>query len=287
MPTQAHEGYRRVLQRMVTSIEELCQGAALGSTDLRGVGIGCPAVVDLKHGILTYSANLGWHDIAIGQELTQMLGLPVFVHQDATTAALGEHWLGAGQGSCHLIYLAVGTGIGAGIIIAGKPYLGAQGVAGNIGHVIVQEDGPLCNCGRHGCLEALASGPALARNAQEALAQGIDAGPLAHMKQTGVEITGKQVVEAALEGDLLARQIIQVSGRYLGRGLAILANVLDPQMIIVGGGVSQAGDALLMPAREEFRQRILDSASATPIVTAQLGDNAGMMGAASLVWNNF
>lgn len=286
MPTQAEEGNVRVLARMVSAIEELLRRANAISTDVVGAGIGCPAVVDLKNGILTYSANLGWQNVAIGQELERLLGLPIFVHQDAVTAALGEQWLGAGRGNCHLIYLAVGTGIGAGIIIAGKPYLGAHGVAGNIGHVILQDDGPLCSCGKRGCLEALAAGPALARRAREALAHGAHDGPLAQVNREGVEITSKRVVDAAKEGDLLARQIVQAGGRYLGQGLAILANVLDPQIIIIGGGVSQAGDYLLEPAREEFSHRTLESASTIPIVTAQLGDNAGMMGAAWLVWNN-
>jgi glucokinase len=202
-------------------------------------------------------------------------------------AALGERWLGAGRDCCHLIYLALGTGIGAGIIVNGQPYLGAHGVAGNIGHIILKEDGALCNCGKRGCLETLASGPAVAKTAREALAHGNHSGPLALMAARGNEITGKAVVDAARDGDEVAQQILATSGHYLGQALAILANMLDPQMIVIGGGVAQAGDYLLKPAREAFQHRILDAASAASIVTAQLGDNAGMLGAASLVWAGY
>jgi glucokinase len=285
MPTQAAEGYAQVKERTIGAVKELLLRTAVG-TEVVGGGIGCPGIVDTHHGILTYSANLGWRDTKIGQELREVLGIPIFVDQDAIAAGLGEHWLGAGQGSCHQIYLAVGTGIGAGIIIAGKPYLGAHGVAGNIGHVMLQEDGPLCSCGRRGCLEALASGPAVARRARQALQEGDDAGPLALLHKAGIEITSKEVADAAKEGDPLARQIMEASGRYLGQGLALLANVIDPQVIIIGGGLSQAGDCLLGSARAEFRHRILDPAKTTAIVTAQLGDNAGMIGAAWLVWKN-
>jgi glucokinase len=193
---------------------------------------------------------------------------------DANCAALGEKWLGAGKQAKDFIYIIIGTGIGGGLILNGALYRGAAGGAGEIGHGTLLPDGPLCSCGNHGCLEALAAGPAIARRANQLM--------------PGESLTAQMVIERARAGEVTARQVIDEAGYYLGIGLANVVNLLNPEVIAIGGGVAlDAGELLLAPARTEMRRRAFaSSANAVRVELAQLGDDAGLIGAARLVWDH-
>lgn len=282
-PTEATRGASGVLRDLAARVEALIQRVGVTRAAIVGLGIGCPAAVDPQAGVVRYSANLHWQDVGVGPALEELLGVPIFVQQDAAAAALGERWLGSAQHADDVVLLSVGTGVGAGILIGGKPYLGLHGLAGNIGHVCVNEEGPLCGCGRRGCLEAVAAGPAIARAGREAALYGAG-GMLVEHARRGEEVTAYLVVEAARAGDSLARAVLDACGRYLGQGIALLANVLAPQVIVIGGGLVAAGECLLDPAYAAFRRAALEGVHAIPIIESQLRESAGVVGAASLVW---
>jgi glucokinase len=211
-----------------------------------------------------------------------------FLVNDASAGALGEHHFGAGRGVNNLVYLTVGTGIGGGIIINGKLYLGQSGSAGELGHMTIDVNGPTCSCGNIGCWEMLASGTAIAREAIRQISQGEESS-LSQMAGGKIEnITAEKVEAAARGGDGLASGVICKAATYLGVGMVNLVNIFNPEMIIVGGGVAQMGDLLLEPARRVVKERAFQlSAQAVRIVPAQLGDNAGVLGAAVFAYGQF
>jgi glucokinase len=207
--------------------------------------------------------------------------VPAHIINDASAAALGEHSIGSGQGLADMIFITVSTGIGGGIIVDGKLYGGADGCAGEIGHMIVQLDGPRCSCGRHGCLESLASGTAIARMARERLGDG-EKSLLHDMAGVGAaEVNGETVFKAAKRGDKLSCDIISAAGRYLGVGLGNLVNIFNPEMIVVGGGVSEMGEMILGPARRSMREYAFGLPARTVrVVRAKLRADSGLLGAA-------
>jgi len=209
------------------------------------------------------------------------LGKPVFLLNDASAAALGEHRMGAGRGLDNLIYITVSTGIGGGLVINGQLYNGTDGCAAEIGHMTILVDGPLCKCGKRGCLEALASGTAIARMARERLAAG-GKSCLAELTRGKIEdVTAELVAEAARRGDALALSVIDEAARYLGIGLANLVNIINPQMIIIGGGVSKMGAMLFRPARKSMKEHAFKLPARTVrVVRPRLGLDAGLFGAA-------
>lgn len=276
-PTLASEGPPGVIDRILIATER-----ALGTARVASIGIGAAGAIDSEGGLVLFSPNLpGWHDVSLGNLVRQKFGLPVYLINDAKAAALGEHRLGAGRSVDNLIVMTVGTGIGGGIIIGGKLYVGASGTAGEIGHMTIDVNGPKCNCGNTGCLETLASGSAIAREARARLSQG-EASSLRQMVGGRLEeVTAKEVSLAAQGGDTLAREVIDKAATYLGVGMTNLVNALNPQMIIVGGGVSQMGELLLGPARWVVKERAFSvAARAVRIVKAELGEDAGLLGAA-------
>jgi glucokinase len=214
--------------------------------------------------------------------MTKQLGLPVYMDNDANVAALAEFLFGAGRGSRNVVMLTIGTGIGGGLILDGEIYRGSIGAGAELGHIVVQEDGPPCqgNCPNHGCVETLASGTAIAREGRaaaerepnSALGKALAQGP----------IVGKTVTDLAMKGDALAGEVVAEAGKHLGVALASLANIFDPDVIVVGGGVSVVGDLLLDPAREELQSRALPPMNKVPVQLAQLGPEAGMIGAAAM-----
>jgi glucokinase len=282
-PTEATRGATGVLRRLAEHVEALIERAGVPRAAIVGLGIGCPAAVDPDVGVVRYSVNLHWQDVGVGSALQESLGIPVFVQQDAAAAALGERWLGSAKHADDVVLLSVGTGIGAGILIRGRPHLGLHGLAGGIGHICVDEEGPLCGCGRRGCLEAVAAGPAIARAGRDAALHGAG-GMLVERARRGEDVTAYVVVEAARAGDPLARAVLDTCGRYLGQAIALLAAVLAPQVIVIGGGLVAAGECLLDPARAEFRRAALEAVRAVPILESRLRESAGVVGAASLVW---
>ncbi len=236
--------------------------------------------------MLSATANLpGWGGMPLAERVQEIFGLPVCVDNDANAAAWGEKQFGAGQGVAHLICITIGTGIGGGVILDGQLYHGATGVAGEIGHLTVNPDGLPCNCGSFGCLEAYAAGPAIVVRAQKAVRTGAKTALIQMTDNRPEDITVPLIARAASEGDPLAWQVMQETGRYLGAGLAGLVNVLNPERIVIGGGVAQAGDSLLKPIERTVRARAMPAATeALQIVPAQLGEDAGVIGAAALLF---
>ncbi len=281
-PTEAHEGPQAVLQRIAESVLAAVRHAGPGRT-LAAVGLAVPGPIDFERGVVADAPNLpGWHDVPVARLLSDMLGCPVVLENDANAAAFGEWRLGAGQGARHVVYLTVSTGIGGGLVLGGQLYRGANGAAGELGHLPLVEDGPLCGCGARGCLEQLASGTAVARRAREMLGRN-GAPVLARLAAGDREITAELVHQAAEQGDLDAREIIDRAGRYLGSGLVAFVNIFNPDVIVIGGGTAKIGAMLLEPALAELNTRAFRIAREhVRVVPAQLGDRAGALGAAML-----
>jgi len=268
---------------MAATLDELV--AALGEVMAPGVvavGVGAAGLVEERTGILRFAPNLAWRDAPIGEVVGRATGLPVIVDNDCTAGAYGEFRVGAARGVPDTLYLGVGTGIGGGLILDGRIYRGAHGFAAEVGHIVVERDGPLCGCGNHGCWETVASGTAITR---EGRAAAREHAPLAARAGGDPDaVTGQIVVEAARDGDAVARGIVVEAGRRLGVGIAGLVNVVDPALVVVGGGVAGAGDLLLEPARRSFADTVEGRGYRpdVPIVEAALGTDSAAIGAALL-----
>jgi glucokinase len=247
------------------------------------VGLGIPATIDHHSGVAVSAVNLPLADLPIRDLVSERVGLPVFVDNDANVAALAEYLFGAAQGKPNTVMLTVGTGIGGGLILSGEVYRGATGAGAELGHTVIQADGPPCqgNCPNHGCVESLASGTALGREGRAAAESSPDS-VLAQMLADGKTIDGKAVTEAALGGDETAIGVFELIGGRLGVACSSFANIFQPDAIVVGGGVIAAGDLLLDPVRRELRERALNPMNRTPVLEATLGNDAGMIGAAAL-----
>lgn len=251
---------------------------------VEAIGVGIPSTIDAVRGVSVFSTHLPLAGVAVADLLAERLGLPVFMDNDANLALLVEHRAGAARGARDALMLTLGTGIGGGIVIDGRVYRGAQGGAGELGHVVVEQDGPPCqgNCPNRGCLEVMASGSALVREAV-ALAAERPRSALGAAAASGREITGPLVTELAHDGDDAAREVLALIGRRLGVGISSLVNVFDPDVVVIGGGVVAAGDLVLEPARAEMRARALPlGRDHVRIVAAHFGEESGMLGAALL-----
>ena len=264
--------------------EAVREAAAAAGAELLGVGVGIPSLIDQTRGVAVHTVHLPLQDVAVRDVLTERLGVPVAVDNDGNCAMLAEHGHGAASGADHALLLTLGTGIGGGIVVDGKLLRGSLGAAGELGHITVERDGPPCpgNCPNHGCLEAVASGPALGRLALEAAALAPDSG-LGRALAQGREATGALVTELAHDGDPGALGCLERMGRGLGVGIASLVNVFNPDVVVVGGGVIGAGELLLGPARSELARRALSpSKDHVRVVPARFGAESGMLGAAVL-----
>jgi glucokinase len=229
------------------------------------------------------AVNLPLSDLPLRDLVSERVGLPVFLDNDANVAALAEHLFGAGRGAGDMVMLTIGTGIGGGLILGDELYRGSTGAGAELGHTVIQADGPPCqgNCPNHGCVEALASGTALGREGRAAAESAPDSA-LGRALAEGKEVDGKLVTEAALAGDEVAVAVFELIGSRLGVACSSFANIFQPDAIVVGGGVIAAGELLLEPARREVRERALNPMNQTPILEATLGNDAGMIGAAAL-----
>lgn len=256
--------------------------ALSGRGEPEGIGIGAAGMVDFEAGTLRFAPNLAWKEVHIRDLVREHTGLSTVVDNDANVAAWGEYRFGAGRGYRDVLVVTVGTGIGGGIISGGRLLRGAHGFAGEIGHFIVEPGGPWCGCGNQGCWEQVASGRALDRAAREGAETRPDS--LIATLGGGHGAEGRHVWEAARRDDRMAIRILDAVGRRLGEGIAGLANVLDPEAVVIGGGVADIGDLLLDPAREAFRGAVEapDHRPEVPLVPAQLGNRAGAIGAAAL-----
>lgn len=256
----------------------------LVTADVIAVGVGAAGMVDASTGVLRFAPNLAWRELPIAARVSESLGLPCQVDNDANVAAWGEYRFGAGRGVQHMLLLTVGTGIGGGIVAGGRLFRGAHGFAAEIGHIIVEPGGPVCGCGNRGCWEQVAAGRAIDRRGREA-AREHPRSLLATLAGGEPEkVTGAVVTEAAKRGDDVARSILTEVGRRLGEGIAGLVNVLDPEVVVVGGGAIDAGDLLLEPARAAFVDAVEapEHRPVVPILAAELGNDAGAVGAAAL-----
>jgi glucokinase len=273
-----------LLDIAVDAVQEVREAAG---AEIAAVGFGIPSLIDQRSGTAVVAVNLPLTDIPFADVMAERLGIPVFVDNDANVAALAEHRAGAARGCSEAVILTIGTGIGGGLILRGQPYRGAIGSAAELGHVVIDMNGPPCqgNCPNHGCVEALASGTALAREALR-LARERPGSGLARALEDGRELIGPLVTELAHDGDDAAIEAIELIGSRLGVALATFVNIFNPQVIVIGGGVIAAGELLLAPARAVVAERALPpSRDEVKIVAARFGVEAGMIGAAALAFD--
>ncbi|HEY8779292.1 MAG TPA: ROK family protein [Solirubrobacterales bacterium] len=269
---------------LMETLEREVREALEARPNVAAVGLGIPCTIDRERGVAITAVNLPIENLPIRDLMHERLGIPVFVDNDANVAALAEHRFGAAKGTSDAVMLTIGTGIGGGVIIDGELYRGSTGAASEPGHMVIDFDGPPCqgNCPNNGCLETFASGTALAREGRVA-AEGNPESALGRVLAEGGVIDGKAVTDAANDRDPVAVAVVEEAGRRLGAGLSGLANIFEPEVIVIGGGVAKViGDLMVAPAREELRTRALPPMNETPVRMAELGPEAGMVGAAEM-----
>ena len=277
-------GFGETSDEIISRLELEVRQALAADPGVASVGLGIPCTIDRETGVAISAVNLPIADVPVREVMRERLGIPVFVDNDANAAALAEHRHGAARGATNAVVLTIGTGVGGGLIVNGEVYRGSTGAGAELGHVVVDADGPPCqgNCPNHGCVETMASGTALAREGRAAAEADPDSA-LGKLLTAGQAIDGRAVTDAAQAGDRAARVVIERAGHYLGVAMASFANVFDPDVIAVGGGVTAgAGELLLAPARAELAARALTPQNQTPVVVAELGSDAGMIGAATM-----
>ncbi|MEO8092504.1 MAG: ROK family protein [bacterium] len=284
--TEASQGI--TVEAIVDRLETEVRLALAEHPDAAAVGLGVPCTIDRARGLAVSSVNLPLVDVPVRELMRERLQVPVFLDNDANLHALAEHRFGAARGARNVVLLTIGTGIGGGLVLDGDLFRGSSGAGAEMGHVVVKSDGPRCqgNCPSRGCVETMASGTALARDGR-AVAAGAPGSALGRLAAAGEPLDGRAVVDAALEGDAAARGVVEAAGRYLGVALASLANTFDPDVIVLGGGVIAAGELLVSPARSELRARALPPMNRVEVVAAELGPEAGMIGAATMAREEF
>ena len=282
--TLAREGRAAVMNRLADALEHV---ASERRTEIKGVGLSLASPVEPGTGVMYNPPNLGpeWHLFTPIPMLRERLSLPVYAENDATLGALGEHAFGAGRGCDNMVYMTVSTGIGGGVIIGGNLYTGTNGFGGEIGHMTIDQNGPLDNCGNVGCLEALASGTALARMAQERIEAGESSVMLEFAGGNIEAVDARIVVQAAQQDDALAQSLMQEVGRSLASGIITLMHIFDPQLIVIGGGLGQNLDMFMPTIEPEVKRRAMAHfQGAVPVAKSQLGDDVSLLGAAALVF---
>jgi glucokinase len=268
---------------LLETLERELRAALQEHSGVAGAGLGIPCTIDRARGAAIVAVNLELADVPVRDLMTERLALPVFVDNDANLAILAEHRFGAAREARNAVMLTIGTGIGGGLILEGRLYRGSTGAGAELGHTVIDADGPSCqgNCPNRGCVEALASGTAIAREGLAA-AEAAPESALGRALADGVQLDGKEVTDAALAGDDTARGVLALVGTRLGVAFSSFANIFDPDVIVIGGGASRAGELLAAPAREELASRALPPMSGTAVTTAELGPDAGLIGAATM-----
>ncbi len=283
IPTQVERGYGPISADIAQLCREVVGKAGFTLADIAAIGVGVPGICDPKTGVIPFCTNLGWHDVPFVSELQRYIDLPVHVDNDATVAGFAESIAGVSAGSEASVFLTLGTGVGGAIIIGGRPYSGVHGVGSEIGHMILALDGEPCSCGNKGCFERYASATAIIREGCRAVAEHPES---AIMKRCGgkVErINAKMIIDCAKEGDKTARDVFATYVKGLAHGIVSIINILDPEVIVLGGGVSMAGEFLLSAVREEVEKLVFyKTMPHAHIELAQLGADAGIIGAALL-----
>jgi len=281
--TPATKGREAVIQSILDSAHRALKQAGVAISEIYAIGVGAAGISNPEAGILFTSPNLpGWRDVPLRDIMQERLGKRTFLINDANAAALGEFYFGAARRARNFIYITLSTGIGGGIVIDGKIYTGAIGAAGEVGHMTIDDNGPICNCGNRGCWETLASGTALAKEARHRIKEGVRTSILTYAEGDVERVTAQVIHNAADQGDGLAKELIARTGYYVGVGLANLINIFNPELIVIGGGLSNIGDMLLEPAFKVAGERAYKEASqAVRFASAELGRNSGVLGAAA------
>jgi len=285
--TLAERGKESTIKRIVETIHENIVQSTIASGDIIGIGIGAPGPLDVKKGIINFAPNLpGWRDVPLRKILEDEFSMKVVLENDANAAAWGERCFGAGQGVNNLVCFTLGTGIGGGIIINGKIYHGNNYGAAELGHMTVNKDGPRCNCGNYGCLEAYSSATGIKNRIKNRIKEGTKSEFLDFDEDKLFEsLRLKSIFEAARKGDRLTKDIVEEAISYLGIAIANIINILNPEMVVLVGGITNEGNKLLIPLGEEVKKRALYSNyKSLKIVIGKLAGNAGVLGAAALLW---
>ncbi|MEA4882618.1 MAG: ROK family protein [Clostridia bacterium] len=281
LATQAEEGADAVMDRIVGSVLSLAEQTPGGISGVCAIGIGAPGPLNHEAGIVDDAPNLRWRNVPVTRILSERLGRPVYLENDANAAALAENRMGAGRGTRHMMYVTVSTGIGSGLVLNGKVFHGATGGAGELGHTTMLADGPMCGCGNRGCLEALASGTAIARRGREVARRAVGSRLLRAADGDLSAIDAALIARVASEGDPAACAILKSAFEYLGTAIANVVNMLNLEMVVIGGGVAQVGDILFDTVRQTVALRAFSfMAKEAPIVPASLGADVGVYGAA-------
>ncbi|HOK29239.1 MAG TPA: ROK family glucokinase [bacterium] len=281
--TPVENGPSAVMGKILDNIDLAINEAKLSREDILGVGLGAPGILDVERGINIFSPNLKWHNVDMVTPIKDYLNVPVFIENDVRVAALGERRFGAGKGRKYMIFIALGTGIGSGIIINGELFRGSIGGGGEIGHMVIDSNGPKCNCGNYGCFESLAAGPSMVARAEKAIKSGLETKIFELAERNIGNITPAIIYQAAKLGDKVALDVFRETSFYLGLGLVTLTTVFNPECIIIGGGIAKSWDILMPPAIQMVKTRSFPgSRDVVEIIPSQLGDSAGMIGACVL-----
>jgi glucokinase len=286
VPTQAQQGINSIIERLYSAIDDILQQSDMKPTQLGGISIACAGGIDTARGVVvTPSPNLpDWVNVPLRNMIEERYHVPTAVLNDASAAALAEHRFGSGRDVNNLVLFTLGTGIGGGIITDGTLYLGACGAAAELGHMTIADNGPECSCGNTGCLEMLASGRAVERDAVNLLSRGEESSLHDMVKGEIETVTAEQVGDAAQDGDALALDIISRAAYYLGIGMINMVNIFNPEMIVLGGGMAELDELFIEPGRRMVNERAFPiSAQSVRIVTAELGNDAGVYGAATFI----
>ena len=283
MPTGIERPYQEIIADMAALCKKVAADAGIEMSEIKSIGVGVPGLFDNKTGMIPFCTNLGWHDIPFVAEMKKHLDTPVYGDNDATVAGLAESVAGVSAGIKDSVFLTLGTGVGGGIIIDGKPYSGAHGCGSEIGHMMIKMGGELCTCGNYGCFERYASATAIIREARKAIVEYPESSMLAACGGDPEKLNAKIVIDAAKAGDAAAKAVFGGYVQALAVGIINIINMLDPEVIVLGGGVSAAGEFLLNAVREAVKPMVFfKTMPYARIELAQLGNDAGIIGAAML-----
>lgn len=283
MPTGIERPYQEIIADMAALCQKVAADAGIAMSEIASIGVGVPGLFDNKTGTIPFCTNLGWHDIPFVAEMKKHLDTPVCGDNDATVAGLAESIAGVSAGIRDSVFLTLGTGVGGGIIINGKPYSGAHGCGSEIGHMMIRMGGERCTCGNYGCFERYASATAIIREARKAVAEHPESSMMASCSGDPEKINAKIVIDAAKAGDETAKTVFDGYVHGLAVGIINIINMLDPEVIVLGGGVSAAGDFLLDAVREAVKPMVFfKTMPYARIELARLGNDAGIIGAAML-----
>ncbi len=277
-PTKVEEGESSILKRIIHVIDRVLGDSHKTPEDIKAIGIGSPGPLDTKKGIIITNSNLPFRNFNIVQPIEEKFGIKTYIDNDANAATIGEFMFGAGKGSENMIFVTVSTGVGGGAVLNGKVYRGNTSNALEVGHMTLLEDGPKCGCGNNGCLEALSSGTAIARSARKAVASGANTSLSQYENLTSYE-----VFKEAESGDKVAQEVLDKALTFLGIGIANIITNFDPEIVVIGGGVSKGGDIVFSKVKSVVKQRCFPTLSEnTKIIPAKLGTDAGVIGAVAL-----